>query len=218
MSGLPVENGQDYPRPPALEPVLQRVQIFLGGTEIVSTTNALRVSETHHAPTYYIPRGTDRPRTGDEPLRMEGRGALLDPVGRGRRGQALRLELSETDPRVRGVAGSSGHLCACNGRMSRRRRNRGAAAGRFLRRLDHAEPARHGQGRVRNPGLVAGIRRSGSTRRRSPRALPRRGEPHRAAGRRPDRPRPARSDRLASRMFPHARQKRQTRSRHANAA
>ena len=53
---LPPEDVQTYPRPPALEPVPQRVQVWLGGVEIVSTTDALRVLETHHAPTYYIPR------------------------------------------------------------------------------------------------------------------------------------------------------------------
>ncbi|MGB3407623.1 MAG: DUF427 domain-containing protein [Jannaschia sp.] len=53
---LPVEDVQSYPRPPALEAVAYRVQVWLGGQEIVSTTRALRVLETHHAPTYYIPR------------------------------------------------------------------------------------------------------------------------------------------------------------------
>lgn len=52
---LPVENVQDYPRPPALEPVPQTVTIRLGGREIARTDAALRVLETHHAPTYYLP-------------------------------------------------------------------------------------------------------------------------------------------------------------------
>ena len=53
---LPPENVQSYPRPPALEPVAQPVDVWLGGQKIVSTTRALRILETHHAPTYYIPR------------------------------------------------------------------------------------------------------------------------------------------------------------------
>ncbi|MEL7182858.1 MAG: DUF427 domain-containing protein [Pseudomonadota bacterium] len=53
---LPLENVQTYPRPPALEQVPQRIQVWLGGAEIISTTRAFRVLETHHAPTYYIPR------------------------------------------------------------------------------------------------------------------------------------------------------------------
>ncbi len=56
MSDLPRENVQSYPRPPALERVPQRITITLGGEIIAYTTRALRVLETHHAPTYYIPR------------------------------------------------------------------------------------------------------------------------------------------------------------------
>jgi uncharacterized protein (DUF427 family) len=52
---LPVENVQDYPRPPALEDVPQEVIVRLGGQEIVRTRAALRILETHHPPTYYIP-------------------------------------------------------------------------------------------------------------------------------------------------------------------
>ncbi|WP_415922023.1 DUF427 domain-containing protein [Tateyamaria sp. SN6-1] len=52
---LPTENVQDYPRPPRLEPVPQRLRILLGGEIVADTTHALRVLETHHAPTYYIP-------------------------------------------------------------------------------------------------------------------------------------------------------------------
>lgn len=52
---LPRENVQDYPRPPALEPVPQRLSIHLAGIEIESTEAGYRVLETHHAPTYYLP-------------------------------------------------------------------------------------------------------------------------------------------------------------------
>ncbi len=56
MTELPVEDVRAYPRPPALERVPQRITVRLGGVEIVSTTDALRILETHHAPTYYLPR------------------------------------------------------------------------------------------------------------------------------------------------------------------
>ncbi len=52
---LPEENVQSYPRPPALEAVPQEVVVRFGGQVIVSTRRALRILETHHAPTYYIP-------------------------------------------------------------------------------------------------------------------------------------------------------------------
>ncbi len=55
MTDLPREDVQSYPRPPALEPVPQRIIIRLGGALVADTIRALRVLETHHAPTYYLP-------------------------------------------------------------------------------------------------------------------------------------------------------------------
>ena len=55
MTVLTRENVQSYPRPPALQPVPQRVTIRLGGGLVADSTHALRVLETHHAPTYYLP-------------------------------------------------------------------------------------------------------------------------------------------------------------------
>ncbi len=52
---LPVETVTDYPRPPALEPVPHTVACALDGHVVARTDRALRVLETHHAPTYYIP-------------------------------------------------------------------------------------------------------------------------------------------------------------------
>jgi uncharacterized protein (DUF427 family) len=51
------ENVWDYPRPPRLEPVGRRVRIVLGGVTIVDTQDALRVLETSHPPTVYVPPG-----------------------------------------------------------------------------------------------------------------------------------------------------------------
>lgn len=55
MTGLLRENVQSFPRPPALEPVPHRIIIRLGGGLVANTIRALRVLETHHAPTYYLP-------------------------------------------------------------------------------------------------------------------------------------------------------------------
>jgi uncharacterized protein (DUF427 family) len=55
MTAMPRENVQSYPRPPALQPVPQRIIVRLGGALVADTTRALRVLETHHAPTYYLP-------------------------------------------------------------------------------------------------------------------------------------------------------------------
>ncbi len=55
MTDMPRENVQSYPRPPALEAVPQRIVVRLAGVVVADTTRALRVLETHHAPTYYLP-------------------------------------------------------------------------------------------------------------------------------------------------------------------
>lgn len=49
------ESVWDYPRPPALEPVTERVTVQLGPLLIADTTAALRVLETSHPPVYYVP-------------------------------------------------------------------------------------------------------------------------------------------------------------------
>lgn len=51
------ESVWDYPRPPRLEIVSQRIQVFFNGLEIVDTCTAIRVLETSHPPNYYIPPG-----------------------------------------------------------------------------------------------------------------------------------------------------------------
>ena len=55
MTELSPENVEDYPRPPALEPVAQQIEVWLANQLVARTDNALRVLETYHAPTYYIP-------------------------------------------------------------------------------------------------------------------------------------------------------------------
>ncbi len=55
MTDLPEENVEAYPRPPRLEPVPQRLMVRLGGEIVADTEAGLRVLETYHAPTYYIP-------------------------------------------------------------------------------------------------------------------------------------------------------------------
>lgn len=85
---LPRENVQDYPRPPRLEPVAQRLVVVLGGAVIADTMRGLRVLETHHAPTYYIPpedvvAGALRPAGGGSFCEWKGRAAYFDVTGGG---------------------------------------------------------------------------------------------------------------------------------------
>lgn len=50
-----MESVWDYPRPPALVPCARRVRIELGGVTIVDSSAALRILETSHPPTIYVP-------------------------------------------------------------------------------------------------------------------------------------------------------------------
>jgi uncharacterized protein (DUF427 family) len=45
----------DFPRPPRVEPVPQRVRVEFGGVVIADSTAALRVCETASPPCYYLP-------------------------------------------------------------------------------------------------------------------------------------------------------------------
>ena len=51
-----MEDVWTYPRPPAMQPVAQRIRIVFAGRTIADTSAALRVLETSHPPVYYLPR------------------------------------------------------------------------------------------------------------------------------------------------------------------
>jgi len=80
----------DYPRPPALEAEPRRVRIELGGVTIVDSIAALRVLETSHPPTIYIPagdvlEGVLSPGRGRSLCEWKGRATYLDVAAGGRR-------------------------------------------------------------------------------------------------------------------------------------
>ena len=50
-----MENVWDYPRPPAVAPCPRRVRVELAGHVLADSHHALRVLETSHPPTIYIP-------------------------------------------------------------------------------------------------------------------------------------------------------------------
>ena len=54
------ESVWDYPRPPAVVPCEHRVRVEVGGELLADSTAALRVLETSHPPTIYIPPGDVR--------------------------------------------------------------------------------------------------------------------------------------------------------------
>jgi uncharacterized protein (DUF427 family) len=61
-----IEDVWAYPRPPRVEGVAERVRIVVDGVTIADSGRAVRVLETSHPPTYYVP---------PEDVRME----LLSP-------------------------------------------------------------------------------------------------------------------------------------------
>jgi uncharacterized protein (DUF427 family) len=50
------ESVWDYPRPPRVEPTAKRIRVVFNGQTVAETRRALRVLETSHPPTYYIPK------------------------------------------------------------------------------------------------------------------------------------------------------------------
>jgi uncharacterized protein (DUF427 family) len=55
--GTGQESVWDYPRPPALVPSDEQVEVFAGEALLAQTRNAVRVLETASPPTYYLPPG-----------------------------------------------------------------------------------------------------------------------------------------------------------------
>ncbi len=85
----PVGPGQesvwDFPRPPRAEQVDARVTIDFGGERIVDTADVVRVLETSHPPTYYLPMdafapGALRPAAGTSFCEFKGAARYFDVV------------------------------------------------------------------------------------------------------------------------------------------
>jgi uncharacterized protein (DUF427 family) len=55
-----MENVWEYPRPPAISPCAGRVRVEVGDEVLADSTHALRVLETSHPPTVYLPRADVR--------------------------------------------------------------------------------------------------------------------------------------------------------------
>ncbi len=76
------ESVWDYPRPPAVEAVEDRITMTLGGVTIADSTRAVRVLETSHPPVYYVPRadfvaGAIEPADGASCCEFKGRAGYL---------------------------------------------------------------------------------------------------------------------------------------------
>lgn len=90
MTVLPVECVQDYPRPPAIEPVALRLRVEVAGVTLADSEAAFRVLETHHSPSYYIPQSDILmsllvPSSRQTFCEWKGRAAYFDIVVNGKR-------------------------------------------------------------------------------------------------------------------------------------
>lgn len=79
------ESVWDYPRPPALVSDPREVIVRLGDVEIARTRDAIRVLETSHPPTFYLPRrDVDmtllRPAGGGSRCEWKGEASYFDVV------------------------------------------------------------------------------------------------------------------------------------------
>ena len=79
------ESVWDYPRPPRVEPSDALLEIRLGGQVVARTKAAVRVLETSHPPTYYLPltafaEGVLRPAGGSSFCEWKGDASYLDVV------------------------------------------------------------------------------------------------------------------------------------------
>ena len=89
MTPDPVGPGQEsvwqYPRPPRVERSDREVVVVLDGVEVCRTRRALRVLETSHPPTWYLPAddwlpGALRPAPGSSFCEFKGTASYLDVV------------------------------------------------------------------------------------------------------------------------------------------
>jgi uncharacterized protein (DUF427 family) len=55
MAPTAKESVWDYPRPPRVEPVAERLRVVLAGVTVADSARGWRVLETSHPPVYYLP-------------------------------------------------------------------------------------------------------------------------------------------------------------------
>lgn len=104
------ESVWDYPRPPRLEPVPQRLRVVFAGAVIADTHDGYRVLETSHPPTYYFPPAAIAPGLLGPPRRAgicewKGRAVLFDVEAGGRRAEGAAWAYPDPTPGFLAIAG-----------------------------------------------------------------------------------------------------------------
>lgn len=113
------ESVWDYPRPPRLEESSRRVRVYFDGELLADSDRVLRVLETSHPPTYYVPaEHVKREMLFPHPKRTtcewKGEAKYYTIEGSGRRAEAAVWEYPE--PRER-YAELKGHFAFYAGAM-----------------------------------------------------------------------------------------------------
>ena len=99
-----MERVWDYPRPPLLVPCERRVRIEWAGAVLADSTRALRVLETSHPPTIYVPPADLRAdllgpaATGPTWCEFKGTARYLDAVVAGRRRAGVGWTYADPSP------------------------------------------------------------------------------------------------------------------------
>ena len=114
-----MESVWDYPRPPAVTRCERTVRIELGGVVIAESGRALRVLETSHPPTLYLPlddvaAGVLAPVAGSSFCEFKGRAVYFDVAAGGRVAERAAWHYPEPDP---AYAALLGHVSFYPGRM-----------------------------------------------------------------------------------------------------
>ena len=93
----------DYPRPPAVGPCERRVRVEWAGEVLADSSRALRVLETSHPPTIYVPPADVRlsllnaSDAGPTWCEFKGEARYLDAVLAGRRAKAVAWSYAAPD-------------------------------------------------------------------------------------------------------------------------
>lgn len=104
------ESVWDYPRPPRVEPVRQRLHVVFAGTVIADTTAGFRVLETSGPPTYYFPldalaEGVLGPPHRAGICEWKGQAVLFDVSVGGRCAEGAAWAYPDPTPGFRTIAG-----------------------------------------------------------------------------------------------------------------
>lgn len=94
------ESVWDYPRPPRVESSERRIRVEFGGRTIVDTRTAVRVLETSHPPTWYVPiaevaEGVLEPSRRRTLCEFKGQARYFDVVVGDARAEAAAWEYAE---------------------------------------------------------------------------------------------------------------------------